>query len=81
MKALITAASRHRSTAEIAARIGAVLSRTVDVTSDIADSRALDQRVFAGALLRDRLSFGERAIIAALRAPYGDFRDWAAIEA
>jgi menaquinone-dependent protoporphyrinogen oxidase len=32
--------------------------------------------VFAGKLVRKRLSFPERAIVAALHVPEGDFRDW-----
>jgi menaquinone-dependent protoporphyrinogen oxidase len=36
--------------------------------------------VFCGVLRRDRMSFGERALVDALRTPYGDFSDWAAIE-
>ncbi|WP_432989914.1 flavodoxin domain-containing protein [Dactylosporangium sp. CA-233914] len=39
----------------------------------------IEHRVFAGALHRARLGFTERALVAALRAPYGDFRDWAAV--
>ncbi|MFA9446868.1 flavodoxin domain-containing protein [Egicoccus sp. AB-alg6-2] len=34
-------------------------------------------RVFAGRIDRDRLTFGERALVRALRAPVGDFRNWA----
>ena len=37
-------------------------------------------RLFAGALDRHRLGWGERALVAALHAPEGDFRDWDAIE-
>ena len=32
--------------------------------------------MFPGRLEKKRLSFGERAIVLALRAPEGDFRDW-----
>jgi menaquinone-dependent protoporphyrinogen oxidase len=32
--------------------------------------------VFAGKLMKKQLSFGERAIVMAFRAPEGDFRDW-----
>ena len=47
---------------------------------DIADAtRAREHRVFSGRLDTSRLGFGERAITLALRAPVGDFRDWAAI--
>jgi menaquinone-dependent protoporphyrinogen oxidase len=52
----------------------------VDVGSVVAATRAREHRLFSGALRRDRLSFSERALVAALRTPYGDFRDWAAIE-
>lgn len=36
---------------------------------------------FAGALNRSKLSFGERLLVKAMKAPYGDFRDWDAIDA
>ena len=35
-----------------------------------------DDRLFAGKLDVDQLGFAERAIIKALRAPCGDFREW-----
>jgi menaquinone-dependent protoporphyrinogen oxidase len=41
---------------------------------------ALDHRVFAGELAKDRLGFGERAVVRMVRAPYGDFRDREAIQ-
>jgi menaquinone-dependent protoporphyrinogen oxidase len=37
--------------------------------------------VFAGALERDHLHFGERMVVRMVGAPYGDFRDWAAVDA
>ena len=40
-----------------------------------------DQRIFFGALEHSRLSFAERMMVKAVRAPEGDFRDWQAIEA
>jgi menaquinone-dependent protoporphyrinogen oxidase len=40
---------------------------------------ALGHRVFPGRLEKSRLSFGERAMVTAMRAPVGDFRDWDAI--
>ena len=40
-----------------------------------------DQRVFFGALNPSRLSFAERMMVKAVRAPAGDFRDWEAVEA
>ncbi len=39
-----------------------------------------DQRIFFGALDHNRLSFAERMVVKAVRAPEGDFRDWQAIE-
>jgi menaquinone-dependent protoporphyrinogen oxidase len=40
---------------------------------------AREHRVFPGRLDKDRLSFGERAMVTAMRAPLGDFREWAEI--
>ena len=40
---------------------------------------ALGHRVFPGRLEKSRLSFGERAMVTAMRAPVGDFRDWDAV--
>jgi menaquinone-dependent protoporphyrinogen oxidase len=37
--------------------------------------------IFFGALDRSKLSFPERMIVKAVKAPDGDFRDWAAIDA
>jgi menaquinone-dependent protoporphyrinogen oxidase len=37
--------------------------------------------VFPGRLDTSRLSFGERAMVTAMRAPVGDFRDWDAVRA
>jgi menaquinone-dependent protoporphyrinogen oxidase len=34
---------------------------------------------FPGRLEKSRLSFGERAMVTAMRAPLGDFRDWDAV--
>lgn len=41
---------------------------------------AVDHAVFAGALDKDKLGFGERAVMKAVRAREGDFRDWEAID-
>jgi menaquinone-dependent protoporphyrinogen oxidase len=38
-----------------------------------------EHRVFFGALDRDKLSFSERMLVKAVKAPDGDFRDWEAI--
>ena len=48
----------------------------VDVAEVMKVTGARGHRVFAGKLDRSMLSFPERAIVGALRAPYGDFRDW-----
>ena len=42
--------------------------------------RPREQRIFFGALDHSRLSFAERVMVKAVRAPEGDFRDWQAIE-
>lgn len=146
MKVLVTAASKHGATAEIASAIGAVLASAgieADVTppesasnvasydgvvigsgvyagrwlgsakkfvdreaaslvgrpvwlfssgplgepskpaedpADIASLRerthAVDHRLFAGKLQRHELGMAERAIVAVVRAPDGDYRPW-----
>lgn len=48
----------------------------VDVAEMIEQTDAVSHRLFAGRLSQSLLSFGERAIVSALRAEYGDFRDW-----
>jgi menaquinone-dependent protoporphyrinogen oxidase len=35
--------------------------------------------MFFGALDRSKLGFGERMMVKAVKAPEGDFRDWAGI--
>ena len=35
--------------------------------------------MFFGALDHDKLGFGERMMVKAVKAPQGDFRDWDAI--
>jgi menaquinone-dependent protoporphyrinogen oxidase len=37
--------------------------------------------LFPGRLEKSRLSVGERAMVTAMRAPLGDFRDWDAVRA
>ncbi len=51
----------------------------VDVSLIFEAVAARDHKVFAGRLEKARLGFGEKAIMVALRAPEGDFRDWEAI--
>lgn len=41
---------------------------------------ARDHRVFPGRLDKQLLGFAERAMVTAMRAPLGDFRDWDAIQ-
>lgn len=53
----------------------------VDVGALAETVRAEDHRIFAGRLDRNLLSFGEKAVVLAVRAPEGDFRDWEAIDA
>jgi menaquinone-dependent protoporphyrinogen oxidase len=48
----------------------------VDASEFVEQSGAREHRVFGGKLDKSRLSFGEKAIVMALRAPEGDFRDW-----
>jgi menaquinone-dependent protoporphyrinogen oxidase len=48
----------------------------VDVAEVMKVTGARGHRVFSGKLDKAMLSFPERAIVGALRAPYGDFRDW-----
>jgi menaquinone-dependent protoporphyrinogen oxidase len=48
----------------------------VDVADLLALTNARGHQVFAGKLEHRGLSFGERAIVIALRAADGDFRDW-----
>jgi menaquinone-dependent protoporphyrinogen oxidase len=42
---------------------------------------AREHRVFPGEIDKKRLGLGERAILAAVRAPAGDFRPWSEIDA
>ena len=50
----------------------------LDVDEELRLARAREHRVFPGRLERDRLDLAERSMVAALRAPEGDFRTWAA---
>jgi menaquinone-dependent protoporphyrinogen oxidase len=51
----------------------------VDAQPLIDATSAREHRIFSGRLDRNRLNFFEKAIVIALRAPEGDFRDWEAI--
>lgn len=48
----------------------------VDIAEILETTSARDHRVFAGKVDKSKLSFGEKAILVAVRAPEGDFRDW-----
>jgi menaquinone-dependent protoporphyrinogen oxidase len=52
----------------------------VDLAGLVETVQAVEHRVFAGRLDRTLLSFGEKAVVVAVRAPQGDFRDWEAID-
>lgn len=53
----------------------------VDVADILQATGARDHQVFAGKIDKSKLSFGEKAIMLALRAPQGDFREWDEIAA
>jgi menaquinone-dependent protoporphyrinogen oxidase len=53
----------------------------VDAEPLLSATGAREHRVFAGKIDRSQLGLGEKAIVIALRAPEGDFRDWNAIRA
>ena len=53
----------------------------VDAAGLVETTQAVAHRVFARRLDRGLLSFGERALVVAVRAPEGDFRDWEEIDA
>ena len=52
----------------------------VDVTKILAATGARDHQIFAGKLVKKHLSFPDRAVVSAIRAQEGDFRDWAQIK-
>jgi len=52
-----------------------------DVAAITAATAPRNHRVFAGRIDKSKLGFAERAIMIAVRAPEGDFRDWDAIAA
>jgi menaquinone-dependent protoporphyrinogen oxidase len=53
----------------------------VDVTEILQATQARDHQIFAGKLARKHLSFPDRAMVSAIRAQEGDFRNWADIRA
>jgi menaquinone-dependent protoporphyrinogen oxidase len=52
----------------------------VDVAEVMEATGAAEHRIFPGKLVKSELGFGEKAIVLALRAPEGDFRDWDEIQ-
>jgi len=65
--------------------LGAVIKDAEQQPKEMAEFREAiatrDQRIFFGALDHNKLSFAERMMVKAVRAPEGDFRDWQAIKA
>jgi len=53
----------------------------VDVTKILQASNARDHQIFPSKLAKKHLSFPDRAVVSAIRAQEGDFRDWAQIRA
>ncbi|WP_433221557.1 flavodoxin domain-containing protein [Dactylosporangium sp. CS-047395] len=51
----------------------------VDVQVQVTQTGAREHQVFTGRLTRSSPTLGERAMVAALRAPYDDFRDLVAV--
>jgi menaquinone-dependent protoporphyrinogen oxidase len=52
----------------------------VDVTKILQATNARDHQVFTGKLAKKHLSFSDRAVVSAIRAQEGDFRNWAQIK-
>jgi menaquinone-dependent protoporphyrinogen oxidase len=52
----------------------------VDVSAVMEQTRAQEHHVFSGKIDKSKLSFGEKAILIAVRAQEGDYRDWDAID-
>ena len=56
------------------------VTEPADVADLIESTRAREHRVFAGSLDKHELGIAERAMVAAVRAPEGDFRPWDEID-
>lgn len=87
-KDLVHQVARHAEGRPVWLFSSGPLGRPAVVDHDAVDARHLVEAVharshelFSGALDKSVLGFAERAIVAAVRAPEGDFRDWDAIEA
>ncbi len=53
----------------------------VDVAAIVETLPPVEHRIFSGKIDKSRLGFGEKAIMIAVRAPDGDYRDWDEIAA
>ena len=53
----------------------------VDIAEIFETTGTRAHQIFSGKIDKSKLSFGEKAILIAVRAPEGDFRDWDEIEA
>ena len=51
-----------------------------DVDDLVANTNAVEHRLFSGKLDKSKLGFPERAVMRAVRAQEGDYRDWNSIE-
>ena len=56
-------------------------SSAVKTDEIVEQTAAREHRLFAGKLDKSRLRFGDRAVVTAVRAAEGDFRDWDEIAA
>jgi menaquinone-dependent protoporphyrinogen oxidase len=54
-------------------------SEAVNVDDLLTATGAKEHRVFAGKVDKSKLGFGERAVMRAVRAAEGDYRDWSEI--
>jgi len=52
----------------------------VDIADLLQAAGVREHRVFSGKIDKSKLNFAERAILVAVRAPEGDFRDWDEID-
>jgi menaquinone-dependent protoporphyrinogen oxidase len=52
---------------------------TIDVADVARWTRSVEHKVFTGRLSQSALSLPEKAVVRALKAPEGDFRDWTEI--
>jgi menaquinone-dependent protoporphyrinogen oxidase len=64
--------------------LGSEVKDAEEQPKELAEFRSIlplrGHQLFFGALNRNQLSFAERMVVKAVRAPEGDFRDWKAVE-